>query len=77
MFYADYVNILGGIVHTIKKNTVALEVASKETGLEINADKINYMVMSRDQNVRRSHNIKTDKIFGNKLNISKFYSGRN
>jgi hypothetical protein len=26
----------------------------------VNADKTKYMVMSRDQNARRSHNIKTD-----------------
>jgi hypothetical protein len=35
-------------------------VANKETGLEANADKTMYMVMSRDQMARRSHNIKTD-----------------
>jgi len=34
------VNILSGSVHTIKKNTEALVVASKETGLEVNVDKI-------------------------------------
>jgi hypothetical protein len=38
LFYADD-NILGGSVHTVKKNTEALVVASKETGLEANADK--------------------------------------
>ena len=32
---------------------------SKEIGLEVNADKTKYMVMSRDQN-GRSHNIKND-----------------
>jgi hypothetical protein len=32
----------------------------KEFGLEVNADKTNYMVMSRDQNVGRSQNIKPD-----------------
>jgi hypothetical protein len=37
-----------------------LVVGSKEIGLEVNADKIKYMVMSRDQNAERSHNIKTD-----------------
>jgi hypothetical protein len=37
-------------------------VASQETGLEINADKTKYMVMSRDQNAGRSHYIKTDYI---------------
>jgi len=40
LVYAD-VNILGGGVET-------LVVASKETGLEVNADKSQYMVMSRD-----------------------------
>ena len=33
---------------------------SKETGLEVNADKTKYMVMSRDQNAGRSRNMKTD-----------------
>jgi len=50
LVYADDVNILEGSVHTIEKNTEALVVASKESGLEVNADKIKYMVMSRDQN---------------------------
>jgi len=51
---------LGRSVHTIKKNRVALVVASKENGLEVNADKTKYMVMSQDQNVGQSQNIKTD-----------------
>jgi hypothetical protein len=38
LFYADDVNIMGGIVRTIKRNTEALVVASKEIGLEENAD---------------------------------------
>ena len=37
--YADDVNILGGSIHTLKKNSEALVVASKETGLEVNADR--------------------------------------
>ena len=39
LFYANYVNILGGSVHTIKENAEDLLVASKETGIEVNADK--------------------------------------
>ena len=44
--YADDVNILGGSIHTIKKNAEALVVASKETGLEVNAGMTKYMVLS-------------------------------
>ena len=38
----------------------ALVFATKEIGLEVNADKTKYMIMSRDQNVGRSHSIKID-----------------
>ena len=41
-----YVNILGGSVHTVKENAEALVVATKETGLEVNADKTKYMIIS-------------------------------
>jgi len=42
------------------KNSEALVVASKGIALEINTDKTKYMVMSRDQNAGRSHNMKID-----------------
>jgi hypothetical protein len=58
--YADNVNILGGRVHTVKENAKALVVAAKEIGLEVNADKTKYMVMSRDQNAGRTHSMKID-----------------
>ena len=45
---------------TIKKDTEPLLVASKETGLEVNAEKTKYMAMSRDQKAGRSQNMKTD-----------------
>ena len=35
-------------------------MASKEAGLEVNADKTKYMVMSRDQNAGQSHSMKID-----------------
>jgi hypothetical protein len=35
LVYADDVNILGGRVHTVKKNAKALVVASKEIGLQM------------------------------------------
>jgi len=47
---ADDVNILGGSLLPVKENTEALIVASKEIGLEVNADETKYMVMSREQN---------------------------
>jgi len=46
--YADDVNILGGSIHTLKENAEALVVATRETGLEVSANKTKYMVMSRD-----------------------------
>jgi hypothetical protein len=58
--YADNVNILGRRVHTIKNNAGALIVARKVTGLEGIADKTNYIVMSQDQKLGRSHDIKID-----------------
>jgi len=62
LVYADDINILGGSIHIIKENAKALVVASKEFGLEVNADKIKYVVMSLDQNAERSHSVKVDNI---------------
>jgi hypothetical protein len=59
LFYA-YVNILSGSVHTVEKNTASLLFGSRETGLEVNDDKTKYIVMFRNQNARKSHNIKID-----------------
>jgi hypothetical protein len=58
--YADDVNILGGSVHTVKENAEALVVATKEIGLEVNADKTKYMVMSRERNAGRDESVKID-----------------
>ena len=60
LVYADDVTILGGSVPTIKKNAEAAIVANKKIGLGVNGDKSKYMVMSRDQNAGRIHNIKID-----------------
>jgi hypothetical protein len=58
LVYADDFNILGGWVHTVRENSEALVVATKENGLEVNIDKTKYMVMSRDRNARRGHSVK-------------------
>ena len=39
LVYGDDVNILGGRVHTVKKNIETLVADSKKIGLEVNADK--------------------------------------
>jgi len=52
------------------KNSEALVVAGKEIGLEVNADKTKYMVMSGDQSTSRSHTIKTDNSSLNGKNSS-------
>jgi hypothetical protein len=46
LVYADDDNILVGSIHTVKKNTDALVIASKERGLAGNTEKTECMVMS-------------------------------
>ena len=88
LVYADDVSILDESIHTIQTNTEALLDTSKETGLEVNADKTKYMVMSQDQNAGQSHSMKIDnsscerveefKCLGTILTLKKkIFSGRN
>ena len=53
------------------KEGTTLVVAIKETGLEVNADKTKYMVMSRDQHAGRSHNVKTDNSSFERAEVTK------
>jgi hypothetical protein len=56
LVYVDNIDVLCG--HTVKKATEALVVVSKEGGVEVNAEKTMYMVMSREQQTGLNHNIK-------------------
>jgi hypothetical protein len=50
LVYADDVNLLGDSINTIKKNTETLIDATKEVGLEVNAEKSKNMLLSCHQN---------------------------
>jgi hypothetical protein len=50
LFFAENVNLLRDNINTIKENTEALIDASKTAGLEVNAEKNKYLLMSRHQN---------------------------
>jgi hypothetical protein len=52
------VNLLGDNLDSIKKNTEILIGASKEVGLEVNAEKTKYKLLSRHQNAGQNYNKK-------------------
>jgi len=56
----DDVNILEGVIHTLKQNAEALVPATREIGLEVSADKTKYMIMPRDQNAGQYHSVRID-----------------
>jgi hypothetical protein len=58
LVYVDDVNLLRDNIYTIKKNTETVNYASKEVGLEINAEKTKYMLLSYHQNAGQNHYIK-------------------
>ena len=70
--YADDISILGGSVHTVEKSAENLVFASKEIGLEVIADKSQYMVTSGDQNAGRSHSIEIDNTSFERVEPFKF-----
>jgi hypothetical protein len=45
---------LGGSAHTVKENAEALVFATKEIGLEVNADKTKYMIVPRSERRTKS-----------------------
>jgi hypothetical protein len=62
LVYADNVNLLVHKTNTIKKSTETLNDASKEVGLEVNAEKTKYVLLSRYQNAGQKQDIKIANI---------------
>jgi hypothetical protein len=58
LVFPDDVNLLGDSVNTIKKNSETLLGTSRDTGLEINAEKTKYTIMSRHLNSGQNQNIR-------------------
>jgi hypothetical protein len=54
----DNINFLRDSKNTIKENTETLSEASRDVGLEINAHKTKYMIMSRHPNSGQNQNIR-------------------
>jgi hypothetical protein len=58
LVYADDVNLMGDSINTIKENTETLSEVGRDVGLQINAEKTKYMIMSRHQNSGQNQNIR-------------------
>jgi hypothetical protein len=58
LVYADDINLLCDSINTTKENTETLSEASRDIGLEINAEKTKYVIMSRYPNSGQNQNIR-------------------
>jgi hypothetical protein len=58
LVYANNINLLGDSVNAIKENTETLLEASWDIGLEVNAEKTKYMIMSRYPNSGQNQDIR-------------------
>jgi hypothetical protein len=77
LVWADDINLLGDSINTINKNIETFLEASRDVGLEINAEKAKYMMMyshqksGQNQNIRIANesfeNVATFKYFGTTL----------
>jgi hypothetical protein len=64
---------LGGNIQTVKEKAEALIVASKDIGIEENADKTKYMFLLTDQNAGQSRSTKIDYISPQSLEEFKYF----
>ena len=64
--------MLGGSIHTLKENAEDLVAATREIGLEVSADKTEYMVTSRDQNAGRIHSVRIDNSTFERVEVFKY-----
>jgi hypothetical protein len=58
LVYANNVNLFGCCVNTINENSETHLDASRNTGLEIHAEKTKYTIMPRHLNSGQNHNIR-------------------
>jgi hypothetical protein len=58
LVYADDINLFGDSIKTIKENTETLLGDSSNVGLETNAEKTKYVIISRHQNLGQNHNVR-------------------
>jgi hypothetical protein len=56
--YADEINLLSNSISTIKESTETFLEASRDVGLEINAEKTEYMMMSHHPNGGQNQNVR-------------------
>jgi len=58
LVYGGDINFLGDSISILKENTDTFLDASKDVGLEINAEKTKYVIMSLHQNSGQNQNIR-------------------
>jgi hypothetical protein len=72
LVYVDDVNVFGDEIGTMKNNTETVIDASKEVGLEVNAEQTKCMLLSCHQNAGQNHNRKIRRSFKNVAQIKYF-----